>query len=71
MSETNRRDKQGESKDKKNDRMTEQAVDERQGADRPDVHNEKQGGDEFDATLERDSKQSKRGSSSEKPLTGQ
>jgi hypothetical protein len=69
MSEQNRRKKDGEGKNDKNSRMTEQAIDERQGADRPGVHNEKQPTDSFSEDLARDSRQTKRGSGNDKPLT--
>ena len=69
MSEQNRRKKDGEGKNDKNARMTEQTVDRSQNVDRPNVHNEKQPADSFSEDLARDSRQTKRGRSSEKPPT--
>lgn len=66
MSETQRKKKDGENKDGKNSRMRRETTDLRQGADRPDVA-EPRHGDSFDQDLERDSKATKRGHSSEAP----
>ena len=60
MSETNRRKKDGENRDHANARMENQAVDQRQNVDRPDVA-ESRTGDSFDADLKRDSAKTKRG----------
>ena len=61
MSEVQRKQKDGINRDKKNQRMEEQTPDARQNRDQPDVHQEKAPKDEFDKTLEKDSKQTKRG----------
>ncbi|MGV3618185.1 MAG: hypothetical protein ACO1SV_22895 [Fimbriimonas sp.] len=69
MSEQNRQKKDGEGKNAKNSRMEEQAVDPRQGTDRPGVHNERQPADSVSEDLARDSRQTRRGSGNDKPLT--
>jgi hypothetical protein len=66
MSEKQRAKKDGENRDNQRARMENQATDERQNADRPNV---KEGGtgDAFDADLKRNSAQTKRGRSNEAP----
>ena len=68
MAEKERLKKEGEGKNAKEQRMRKQTPDQKQNVDRPDVH--KPAGDEYDATLEKDSKATKRGDSnrvSQKP----
>ena len=60
MSEVQRKKKDNEAKDKKNQRMrSDNTADPRQNVDREGVHNEKRTGDQFDSTLEKNSKKTK------------
>jgi hypothetical protein len=61
MSVEKRSKKDGEDKSAKNQRMIAGHPDERQNADRPDV--KQQGADEYQQTLNKDSKATKRGDS--------
>jgi hypothetical protein len=55
VSEVKRQKKDGEDKNKKNDRMREGTPDPRQNVDRPGVHEDAKGPDSFDADLKRTS----------------
>jgi hypothetical protein len=53
MSEKTRKKKEGENRDNETARMKEGTPDTRQNQDRPNVHNEKRGPDEYEQDLKR------------------